>query len=97
MEGIERLCKASSPPKFDPYAERLAEGLGRPAWSLSDADSGNRRGFDRRPDGAVARSIGGERVARAYLCLRIGGNDLLNLLGIRQARGATVYDTPLRG
>jgi len=31
------------------------------------------------------------------LCLRIGGNDLLNLLGIRRSRGATVYDTPLRG
>lgn len=30
------------------------------------------------------------------LCLRIGGNDLLNLLGIRRSRGATVYDTPLR-
>lgn len=30
------------------------------------------------------------------LCLRIGGNDLLNLLGIRRGRGATVYDTPLR-
>ena len=30
------------------------------------------------------------------LCLRIGGNDLLNLLGVRRARGATVYDTPLR-
>jgi citrate lyase beta subunit len=31
------------------------------------------------------------------LCLRIGGNDLLNLLGLRRARGVTVYDTPLRG
>lgn len=30
------------------------------------------------------------------LCLRIGGNDLLNLLGIRRGRGMTVYDTPLR-
>lgn len=27
--------------------------------------------------------------------LRIGGNDLLNLLGIRRPRGLTVYDTPL--
>jgi citrate lyase beta subunit len=31
------------------------------------------------------------------LGLRIGGNDLLNLLGLRRARGATIYDTPLRG
>lgn len=27
--------------------------------------------------------------------LRIGGNDLLNLLGIRRPRGLTLYDTPL--
>ncbi|MDZ7620905.1 MAG: HpcH/HpaI aldolase/citrate lyase family protein, partial [Candidatus Competibacteraceae bacterium] len=33
----------------------------------------------------------------SVLGLRIGGNDLLNLLGIRRARGATIYDTPLRG
>lgn len=30
------------------------------------------------------------------LMLRIGGNDLLNLLGIRRPRGMTIYDTPLR-
>ncbi|MGR8933814.1 MAG: HpcH/HpaI aldolase/citrate lyase family protein [Gammaproteobacteria bacterium] len=31
----------------------------------------------------------------AVLALRIGGNDLMNLLGIRRPRGLTVYDTPL--
>ncbi|MBB6098634.1 citrate lyase beta subunit [Deinobacterium chartae] len=29
------------------------------------------------------------------LSLRIGGNDLLNLLGLRRVRGRTVYETPL--
>ncbi|MCX7087291.1 MAG: HpcH/HpaI aldolase/citrate lyase family protein [Methylococcales bacterium] len=29
------------------------------------------------------------------LMLRIGGNDLMNLLGIRRMRGLTLYDTPL--
>ena len=29
------------------------------------------------------------------LCLRIGGNDLLNCLGIRRPTGATIYQTPL--
>ena len=29
------------------------------------------------------------------LMLRIGGNDLLNLLGLRRPRGLTLYDTPL--
>jgi len=42
---------------------------------------------DRLEDGGLREQV---------LCLRIGGNDLLNLLGIRRARGATVYDTPLR-
>ena len=29
-------------------------------------------------------------------CLRIGGNDLMNLLGIKRMNGQTIYDTPLR-
>lgn len=29
-------------------------------------------------------------------CLRIGGNDLINLLGLKRSRGFTAYDTPLR-
>ena len=29
------------------------------------------------------------------LVLRIGGNDLLNLLGLRRQRGHTLYETPL--
>lgn len=29
-------------------------------------------------------------------CLRIGGNDLMNLLGIKRMKGMTTYDTPLR-
>lgn len=30
------------------------------------------------------------------ICLRIGGNDLLNLLGMKRMRGMTLYETPLR-
>jgi len=30
------------------------------------------------------------------ICLRIGGNDLMNLLGIKRMKGMTTYDTPLR-
>lgn len=29
-------------------------------------------------------------------CLRIGGNDLMNILGIKRMKGMTIYDTPLR-
>ena len=34
-------------------------------------------------------------IHRRVLSIRIGGNDLLNFLGIRRNRGLTVYDTPL--
>ncbi len=37
-----------------------------------------------------------EQVINPVLCLRIGGNDLLNLLGLKRAKGLTLYDTPLR-
>lgn len=30
------------------------------------------------------------------LCLRIGGNDLMNLIGLKRQPGLTAYDTPLR-
>lgn len=30
------------------------------------------------------------------ICLRIGGNDLMSLLGIKRMRGMTIYETPLR-
>ena len=30
------------------------------------------------------------------ICLRIGGNDLLSLLGMKRMRGTIIYDTPLR-
>ena len=29
-------------------------------------------------------------------CLRIGGNDLMNVLGLKRMRGKTIYETPLR-
>ncbi len=32
----------------------------------------------------------------AVTCIRIGGNDLMNLLGIKRMPGITAYDTPLR-
>jgi len=34
-------------------------------------------------------------VRTRVICLRIGGNDLLHLLGLRRPRGRTIYETPL--
>lgn len=36
-----------------------------------------------------------ERHAHQILALRIGGNDLLSILGVRRPRNMTIYDTPL--
>ena len=53
--------------------------------------------FDRRQMEILRDRLEDSGLRDRVLCLRIGGNDLLNLLGLRRARGATVYDTPLRG
>ncbi len=37
-----------------------------------------------------------DRFSQQILCLRIGGNDLLNLMGLKRLPGLTAYDTPLR-
>jgi citrate lyase beta subunit len=34
-------------------------------------------------------------IAERIITLRIGGNDLMNLLGLRRARSCTLYETPL--
>ena len=36
------------------------------------------------------------KVSNPILCLRIGGNDLLRLLGLKRPKHLTIYDTPLR-
>jgi len=36
-----------------------------------------------------------ENIAERIITLRIGGNDLMNLLGLRRARSCTLYETPL--
>lgn len=50
--------------------------------------------FDYQAMSALANRLQkwGDRV----ICLRIGGNDLMNLLGIKRMQGMTTYDTPLR-
>ncbi|MDG4552982.1 MAG: HpcH/HpaI aldolase/citrate lyase family protein [Candidatus Competibacter sp.] len=97
MEGIERV-RGFAPPKFDPHT--LGDWL--KAWDdryghylmpiLETAAA-----FDRRRMELLRDRLEKSGLRDQVLCLRIGGNDLLNLLGVRRARDATVYDTPLRG
>ena len=48
------------------------------------------------PDGLASLAERVESVGSRVLAVRIGGNDLLALLGLRRTRGQTIYDTPLR-
>ena len=96
LEGIERV-QGFVLPKFGPHT--LGDWLR--VWDdryghsilpiLETAEALERRKMELLRDRLEDCGLQ-ERV----LGLRIGGNDLLNLLGIRRARGATIYDTPLR-
>jgi citrate lyase beta subunit len=97
MEGIERI-HGFALPKFDP----LTLGDWLRVWDdrhrhyllpiLETAEV-----FDRRQMEFLCNRLEDSGLGEQVLGLRIGGNDLLNLLGIRRARNATIYDTPLRG
>ncbi len=52
--------------------------------------------FDRGAMSALRQALEPDEIFNRILMLRIGGNDLMNLLGIRRIRGLTLYDTPLR-
>jgi len=51
--------------------------------------------FDPRAMAELRDLLLQERYRRRILALRIGGNDLFSLLGMRRPRGRTVYQTPL--
>ncbi|MDR2261616.1 MAG: HpcH/HpaI aldolase/citrate lyase family protein [Azoarcus sp.] len=51
--------------------------------------------FDEREMIALRRFLDRDGLRERILSLRIGGNDLLSLLGMRRPRGRTLYETPL--
>lgn len=53
--------------------------------------------FDPRAMRELAVSLSADAIKSRIILLRIGGNDLLNLLGMRRPRGFTLYETPLSG
>jgi citrate lyase beta subunit len=97
MDGIERV-QGFVLPKFGPHALGDWLRVWDDGWGhallpiLETADV-----FDRRKMELLRDRLEDSGLSARVLGLRVGGNDLLNLLGIRRARGATIYDTPLRG
>ena len=51
--------------------------------------------FDINAMTALRQGLLQDDIAKRVLMLRIGGNDLMNLLGIRRPRSFTIYETPL--
>jgi len=51
--------------------------------------------FDSRRMAGLRDLLLQKHIRRRILSLRIGGNDLFNLLGMRRPRGRTIYQTPL--
>lgn len=51
--------------------------------------------FDGGAMQALRQALQEEAVFKQILMLRIGGNDLMSLLGLRRVRGLTLYDTPM--
>ncbi len=97
MDGIERI-QGFVLPKFGPHTLGDWLRVWDDGWGhyllpiLETAEV-----FDRRRMEFLRDRLEDNGLNDRILCLRVGGNDLLNLLGIRRARGATIYDTPLRG
>lgn len=50
--------------------------------------------FDDRRLEALRKKL--DKHKNRVLCLRIGGNDLLNLLSLKRSPGCTIYETPLK-
>jgi citrate lyase beta subunit len=51
--------------------------------------------FDNQAMRELQQALSAKEIINNVLMLRIGGNDLMNLLGMRRPRGLTLYDTPL--
>lgn len=97
MDGIERI-QGFVLPKFGPHTlgdwlRVWDDGWGHALLPILETAEA----FDRRKMEVLRDRLEDSGLSERVLGLRIGGNDLLNLLGIRRARGVTIYETPLRG
>jgi citrate lyase beta subunit len=95
MEGAERLTGFVLPKVTRHNLEQFLPAFTSPfpyqiMLTLETAEV-----FDAQEMAALRRELVQPVYRERLLSLRIGGNDLLNLLGLRRPRGRTIYRTPL--
>lgn len=94
MPGVERL-HGFVVPKFTlevlPQYQALLKGT--PHWLMPTLETLDV--FDPEAMRRLCRALCQPEWQPRILALRVGGSDLLRLLGLRRTRGLTLYDTPL--
>lgn len=94
MPGVENLCGFVLPKvhagNFPDYWSRL-QGTHHAFMPTLET----REAFCEQKMVALREMFSDAKIRPRVACLRIGGNDLLSLLGLRRPRGKTVYQTPV--
>jgi len=95
MKGIDQLDgfvlpKITRHSLFD-YVRFLPEAS--PHWLMPTLETED--AFDPGEMRGLRDLILNDKIRSRVICLRIGGNDLLNVISLRRPRGRTVYETPL--
>jgi len=75
---------------FHAYFDQLKDTLFKVMPTLETQDV-----FDNSAMTELRQALLQEDIAQRIITLRIGGNDLMNLLGLRRTKSCTLYETPL--
>lgn len=95
MAGVDRLDGFVLPKVTAATLPAYLRQLGRHPRHYLMPTLETREVFDEREMCALRRQLEHKSVRERVLTLRIGGNDLLSLLGMRRPRGRTLYQTPI--
>jgi len=94
MPGCERVDGVVLPKTTEHNLPRYAEALALAPWLVVMPTVETDLAFSRARLGRFRSLL--EALPNRVLCVRIGGNDLLQLLGLKRPKELTAYDTPLR-
>ena len=84
------FCRNSTKAVFHAYFDQLQ---GTPFKVMPTLET--KEVFDFNAMTELRKGLLQDDIAQRILMLRIGGNDLMNLLGIRRPRSFTLYETPI--